>query len=627
MCGILGATGSMATYTSDVDFLDALDLIRHRGPDGSSIWSGPGVRLGHQRLAIVDLAQRADQPMCRDKLVIVFNGEIYNFRELRAELSLHGHPFTTSSDTEVLLRAWQQWGVDCLKRLEGMFAFALWDGAQEKMYLARDRFGEKPLFVHSGADGIAFASEMPPLIRLAGGTLKENPTTTGLFFLYSYIPAPYGALQGIFQLEPGCWMEWSARGGVRRGRYYNLQAEITISAKLPQPPYEDACRILKSMLSNSVRQRVETADVPVASLLSGGIDSSIVTILAAQASYQPMSVYSLGFPADPGFDETNFARAVTATLPNVRHHIIEATEDTMLGFADTVLDQLGEPYADASIVPTSLVCSHIEEKVVLGGDAADELFAGYGTYPAIVAGARLPGPIRRLFGLFPCHPNPPAIHNAYLRAAALFHRHLRATPLESYLSWRSYADIEMLTALGINTSAVVDFAATLKSSDSASLRDVQALDLAFNLPNDMLKKVDHAAMFHGLEVRLPFLDSALVHWVLGLPDEYRLSGRLRKRILRDAFTDILPEMVLTRGKMGFLMPIRRWFRQGRLRNELDAMLSAQTVLDSKVARSILDDHVAGRADHSVLLWSMYVYLRWLSRLPVWAAHKSQPQAV
>ena len=623
MCGILGATGGMAARASDADVFDALDLIRHRGPDGGSLWSAAGVRLGHRRLAIVDLAQRADQPMRQGEQTIVFNGEIYNFRELRAELGALGHTFSTSSDTEVLLRAWRQWGADCLRRLEGMFAFALWDSAQEKLFLARDRYGEKPLFVHESGDGLAFASEMPPLIRLAGTSLRENSAATGLFFLYSYIPAPYGALQGVSQLEPGCWMEWSRQGVLQRHRYYSLQSEVAASAAQPQQSYGEACLTLKTMLSQAVRQRVETADVPVASLLSGGIDSSIVTILAAQAqaSGRPMSVYSLGFPEDPGFDETDFAKAVTATLPNVRHHIVEATEDSVLRFAGEVLDRLGEPYADASILPTSLLCSKIEEKVALGGDAADELFAGYGIYPAIAAGARLPAPVRSLLGWVPRHPNPPAIRNARLRAVALFHRHLRATPLESYLSWRSYADADVLSTLGIDTSAAAGFATTLDRSGAGSLRDVQVLDVAFNLPNDMLKKVDHAAMFHGLEVRLPFLDSKLVHWALGLPDEYRLNGRTRKRILRDAFADVLPEMVLTRGKMGFLLPIRRWFREGRLRDELDAMLSSQNVLNIKAAQAVLNEHAAGRADRSVLLWSMYVYLRWRSRISGWATHR------
>lgn len=623
MCGILGIAGEYAASIDEDSFNDALDLIRHRGPDGAAVWGQPGIRLGHRRLAIIDLARQADQPMQRDKLAIVFNGEIYNYRELRTELSALGYPFSTTSDTEVLLHAWKQWGPKCLLRLEGMFAFALWDGEQCKLYLARDRYGEKPLFVHETKDGIAFASELPPLIRLAGGELKENKSATGLFFLYSYIPAPFGAFKGVSQLEPGSWIEWTAQNGTNRHRYYDLQSAIAISASQPQPAYGEACRVLRTMLRDAVRKRLETADVPVASLLSGGIDSSIITILAAQASNQPLSVYSMGFPKDPGFDETEFAKAVTSTLPNVRHHVVEATEDRVLNFADAVLARLGEPYADASILPTSLLCSQIEEKVVLGGDGADELFAGYGIYPAILTGAKLPVPLRRLLSLVPRHANPSAISSPLFRAAALFHRHLRATPLRSYLSWRSYADTDVLTALGIDTSAAAGFSTTLSLSGVASLRDVQALDLAFNLPNDMLKKVDYAAMFHGLEVRLPFLDSRLVHWSLGLPDEYRLSGGKRKRILRDAFADVLPEMVLKRGKMGFLLPLRRWLREGRLRNELDELLCEQTILDRKVARSLLNDHVSGRADHSVILWSIYVYLKWQGKKNQWAFYKNQ----
>lgn len=625
MCGILGATGGLVAAISDADFHDALDLIRHRGPDGCSVWKAPGVRLGHCRLAIVDLDQRANQPMRQGELAIVFNGEIYNFRELRTELSAHGHTFITNSDTEVLLEAWRRWGPECLTRLEGMFAFALWDNTQKKLFLARDRYGEKPLFVHDSSQGIAFASEIPSLIRLAGGLLREDSAAIGLFFQFSYIPAPHGPFQSISQIEPGCWLEWSAQHGARRHRYYSLQAEIIISAGQPQPAYEEACQTLKLMLSEAVRQRVVTADVPVASLLSGGIDSSIVTILAAQAqdSNHPMSVYSLGFPNDPGFDETDFAKTVTATLPNVRHHIVEATEDSVLRFAGEVLGRLGEPFADASILPTSLLCSQIEEKVALGGDAADELFAGYGIYPAILAGARLPNPVRAFLGLLPSHPNPLTISNPHIRAAALFHRHLRVNPLQSYLSWRSYASVDVLSMLGIDNSAVALLTPSLESQGATTLRDVQALDLTFNLHNDMLKKVDYAAMLHGLEVRLPFLDSKIVHWALGLPNEYRLRGRTRKRILRDAFADVLPELVLKRGKMGFLLPIRRWLREGRLRKELDALLCEQTMLDRKVASSILSDHAAGRADYSVLLWSIYVYLKWQKIKNLWADYKKQ----
>ena len=621
MCGLLGIVGNGNILADNDKVVCALDLIRHRGPDDTGIWRKENVVLAHRRLAIIDLDQRAVQPMHHENLVIVFNGEIYNYREIRSELSALGHTFKTSSDTEVIMQSWQRWGPNCLAHLEGMFAFALWDKLSKKLYLARDRYGEKPLFVHEGNNGLAFASEIPPLIHMAGGSLRENGAAVGLFFLYSYIPAPYSPVQGVTQLEPGHWLEWSQLGGIRRHRYYDLSSEIAISSAQPQPLYDNACQTLKSLLCHAVRQRVETADVPIASMLSGGIDSSIVTILASQISNKPISVYSLGFPEDPGFDETDFAKSVTAMLPNIRHDIVEATEDSILRFADLIFDQMGEPFADASFLPTSFLCSMIREKVVLGGDAADELFAGYGIYPAIIAGAKLPNFVRGLLGAIPPHPNPPRIRNTRLRAAALFHRNLRETPLQSYLKWRSYADINTLVALEIDTSLASSYSPPGAYGRNGSLREMQALDLSFNLPNDMLKKVDLAAMFHGLEVRLPFLDSKLVHWSLGLPDEYRLKGQIRKRILRDAFKDILPEAVLRRRKMGFLLPIRQWFREGRLRDELEAMLRMQTVMNSKAARAVLDEHASGRADNSVLLWSIYVYLRWLDRIPFWVAHK------
>lgn len=622
MCGILGAVGSASDGLNDAAFIDALDLIRHRGPDGGAVWHEHEVRLGHRRLAIVDLAERAEQPMFAGDLALVFNGEIYNYRALRAELQGAGHSFKTTSDTEVLLRAWLQWGRQCLERLEGMFAIAMWDRRTSHLTLVRDRFGEKPLFVHRRAGGLAFASEMPPLIRLAKGTLIEDAAAIGLFFLYSYIPAPYCAFEGVSQLEPGCWLEWSSADGLRQGRYYDLHTAVAAAVHAPQPDYATAVVQLRERLTDAVRLRVETADVPVATLLSGGIDSSVITTLAARTTDQPLAVYSLGFPEDPDFDETDYARAVARTLPNVQHHVVAATEERVLGFASQVLDRLGEPFADASILPTSLLCSQINEKVALGGDAADELFAGYGVYPAILRGASLPAPLRGLLRLVPPHSNPPSIANATLRAAALFHRHLRDDPLDAYLSWRTYADPSTLAALGIDCSASVAVRDRMGSKFSGSLRDVQSMDVSFNLPNDMLKKVDYAAMVHGLEVRLPFLDSQLVHWALALPDSYRLSGGVRKRILRDAFADILPPQVMTRGKMGFLLPIRRWFRSGRLRAELEALLDAQDRFYRARAYELLAEHASGRVDHSVLLWSLYVYLRWQKRLGSWASHST-----
>lgn len=623
MCGILGLVGTDADTLNEAPFVDALDLIRHRGPDGGAIWQEPGVWFGHRRLAIVDLADRADQPMFAGDFAMVFNGEIYNYRALRVELQAKGHRFQTASDSEVLLRAWVQWGRSCLTRLEGMFAIAIWDRRARRLTLARDRFGEKPLFVQTRGRSLAFSSEVPPLVRLANGSLTEDAAAIGLFFQYSYIPAPYSAFVDMSQLEPGCWLEWSEADGLGRGRYYDLYDALSVSLRAPPPDYASGTTQLRERLTEAVRQRVETADVPVATLLSGGVDSSVITALAARTTTsQPLAVYSLGFPDDPEYDESVYARMVARTLPNVRHHVVDATEERILSFASQLLDRQGEPFADASIVPTSLLCSQIQEKVALGGDGADELFAGYGVYPAVLRGAQLPVWLRTLLRAVPKHRNPAAIKHPVLRAAALFHYHLRDNPLDTYLSWRTYANPTALSGLGLDCVPSKRLSEMTAVPFAGSLRDAQAMDMVFNLPNDMLKKVDYAAMAHGLEVRLPFLDSRLVQWALALPDNYRFDKGTRKRILRDAFSDLLPPQIMGRRKMGFLLPIRNWFRDGRLRAELDAMLVTQTRIERSSARRLMNEHVANHVDHSVLLWSLYVYLLWEKRLNIWAAHVS-----
>lgn len=623
MCGILGVVGPGAESLTDQSLVDALDLLRHRGPDAGAVWRDRNVALGHRRLAIIDLAARAEQPMSRGALKVVFNGEIYNFRSIRRELEQLGHGFITTSDTEVLAAAWQQWGRGCLNRLEGMFAFAIWDGAAQTLTLVRDRFGEKPLFWLRSPAGIMFASEPPPLLRLVGGGCEIDPAALGLYFSFSYIPAPWGIFKDLRQLPPGSWLARRADGVIEEGRYYSVRPTVRA---VPTPlRYLDAVSELRRRLTEAVRVRLEAADVPVATLLSGGLDSSIITTITATVYDRPLTAYTLGFPNDPEFDESDHARAVAARLPGITHQVVPATEDKILDFSDQVFDRLGEPFADASLLPTSYLCAQIEEKVALGGDAADELFAGYGIYPAIVRGAALPGLLRRLLLGVPRHRNPHAIVHPRLRGAALFHRHLRADPVASYLSWREYAGAEMLRALGLDLSARESIREQIGAVGSGALRDIQEVDMAFNLPNDMLKKVDYAAMYHSLEVRLPYLDSDLVRWVLQLPDDYRLGGGVRKRILRDAFAADLPARILTRRKMGFLLPIRRWFRAGRLRDQLEGLLERQTRFDSATIRGAIDRHVSGAEDNSVLLWALYVYLRWSDNVRRWARHAVPPQ--
>jgi asparagine synthase (glutamine-hydrolysing) len=477
MCGILGVAGRAAGLSNET-LLAALDLLHHRGPDGGALWRFDGIALGHRRLAIVDLDARASQPMTRGAFTLVFNGEIYNYRELRRALEGQGKVFVTTSDTEVLAAAWEQWGRGCLERIEGMFAFAIWDAASEELTLVRDRFGEKPLFWLRQPEGLMFASEVPPLVRLTRGALVEDAVAIGLYFQFSYIPAPRGAFRDVQQLEPGSWLRWRAGEGFQTGRYFRMREGTVATTNLDYPT---AMAELRTRLTEAVRQRIETADVPVASLLSGGLDSSIVTTIAAQVYVQPLTVYSLSFPEEPEFDESEHARAVAARLQRIRHRVIPATQRAILDFSGQVFDKLGEPFADASLLPTAFLCEQIEEKVALGGDAADELFGGYGIYPAIVRGAELPAVLRRVLTSVRPHGNPHAITSPRLRAAALFHRHLRNDTVDSYLSWRSYADVATLQRLGIAVSDGEEVREQIGGVGSGKLRDIQQVDLAFNL--------------------------------------------------------------------------------------------------------------------------------------------------
>lgn len=613
MCGILGGVVRDGAVPDPREVEVALSLIAHRGPDAQGFCHGQNWFMGHRRLSILDLDPRANQPMRHRKLLITFNGEIYNFRELRRELEQRGHTFGTTSDTEVLLSAYAEYGPACLDRLEGMFAFAILDEERGMLFLARDRFGEKPLFYFNDGRSFLFCSEVPPIeALLTPSRLEESPEAIGLYFLYSYIPAPHAPYRNMRQLEPGSWLEFDvARWTERAGRYFDLGTETAASRIAPS--YGEAVECLRHLLRQSVQLRLAASDVPVATFLSGGIDSSIITVLASEASSHPLSAYSVTFPDDPDFDESEYAQAVARRLPGVRHQVIPVREQDMIEFVRNTASVMGEPFADASLIPTAFLCSHVQEKVILGGDGADELFAGYGVYPALQLSHRLPVWLKRLIYALPGPTNPITVRNRSLRAFALFRQHLGSGPLEEYLSWRQYEMPDFLESLGLMLGARDDVLARLAYLRSGKLRGFQVADIEFNLPNDMLKKVDCASMFHSLEVRLPYLDRDLVRYVLALPDAFKMKGRLRKRILRDAFGELLPPEVLSRGKQGFLLPLRSWFKNGQLCHDLTELVAEQTLFNHTVIKAMLADHRIGKKDNSIFLWTLYMYLMWRRR--------------
>ena len=615
MCGILGGIGPGIDRIDEAACRASLACIRHRGPDAEGLWRAPGVMLGHRRLSIIDLAPRAHQPMHRGPMAIVFNGEIYNYRDLKRELEADGQSFSTTSDTEVLLAGLAARGASFLERVEGMFAFAAYDARDRTLLLARDRYGEKPLFLLRQRDSVTFASELASLEALSPEPLQEDEVATGLYFRFSYVPAPLAPLKGTSQLEPGTYARIGTDLAVKPQRYYAIPAASTA----PAPRYEDAVEELRNRLAQAVSARLLAADVPVATLLSGGLDSSIVTVLAARTYGRRVRAYSLGFPDDPPFDESPYARAVAAKISTVEHRVVNARVDDLLAFTERLFDKLSEPLADASLVPTAYLLSQVEEKVVLGGDGADEVFAGYGVYPAMRLSASLPSPLKALLRLAPAHGNPASVRQPSLRAAALFHANLGANPAAEYLRWRTYASGPDLKQLGLDLSGEALVADHLTVTGSGRLRDIQEADITFNLPNDMLRKVDIASMMFGIEGRLPYLDSGLVAFALSLPESFLIKGGVRKRILRDAFAADLPPEILKRRKMGFLMPIRAWFRAGPLRDHLEARVAAQSRFEPATVRRLLAEHASGQSDHSVLLWSLLVFLSWRDKRAALAA--------
>jgi asparagine synthase (glutamine-hydrolysing) len=613
MCGLLGGIWRDRVGVDEAGAREALGWLAHRGPDAEGVDVRDGVFLGHRRLSIIDLDQRSNQPMRVGALSMVYNGEIYNFRDVREKLRGRGVSFSTDSDTEIVLKAFALDGISCLDGLEGMFAFAIWDSQARKLVLARDKFGEKPLQYFQDASLFAFGSEFRSIEALAGAErLQVDSSALALYFRFSYLPAPIAPFAGARQLEPGCWLEFDANSWeTRMARYYDLPARLMHLQSKSEPSFEDAKAELRKRLTKAVKDRILASDVPVSTFLSGGLDSSVVASLASQTGAKRVTAYSVAFPNDPEFDESGYARLVAKRCPNLDHQIVNVTEEALAGFTDRTLALLGEPYADASLIPTAFVCSHVREKVILGGDGADEIFAGYGTYSAMQWSARMPSWLKAVATQIPPVSNPVAIGNPLLRGAALFHKHLRRSATEEYLSWRSYASSEQLDALGLPERGCRDL--PIRERPIRSLRDLLLTDIEFNLPADMLKKVDLASMQHSLEVRLPYLDSGLVEFVLNLPANYLIANGRRKHLLRETFRDLLPPEILGRRKQGFLLPIRKWMRYGRIRDELLELSAAQNVLDAGAVRRFADRHRAGTEDLSPLLWSCYVYLKWQRR--------------
>lgn len=627
MCGIVGIVDLHGQRTIDRALLARMNETQHhRGPDEADLYLEPGLGLGHRRLAVIDLLA-GRQPLGNEdgSVMVCYNGEIYNFRELTVELQAAGHVFRTRCDTEVIVHAWEQWGPRCVDHFRGMFGFGLWDRKQQTLFLGRDRLGEKPLFYAYTDDGyLAFSSELKALRTLPGMSAALEPRAVEDYFAYGYVPEPRTIFKGALKLAPGhTLMQRVGAPPAVPQRYWDVS--FRPHAAMAQPDVE---RELIERLREAVRIRM-VADVPLGAFLSGGVDSSAVVAMMAGIDPAPVNTCSIGFD-NPAFDESRHAARVALQHGTVHHTGRVDPDDYSL--LDTLAGLYDEPFADSSAIPTYRVCQLARQRVTvaLSGDGGDENLAGYRRYRYAMTEhqvrANIPAALRKpLFGTlgrwYPKADWAPRV----LRAKTTF-QGLSRNLVEGYFHGVSFMDDDMRRHLfsprlrsslqGYRAIEVMQGHAAQAPTD-APLSLLQYLDLKTYLPGDILTKVDRASMAHALEVRVPLLDHELVEWMSGLAPDLKLRGGEGKYIFKKSLEPYLPNDILYRRKMGFSVPLAAWFR-GPLRQRVTDALLGPLLADSGLfntdyLQQLVAHHQSGRRDYSTPIWSLLMFEAFLRK--------------
>ncbi|PCI63099.1 MAG: asparagine synthetase B [Kordiimonadales bacterium] len=625
MCGITGIMVPTGTDLDQATIRKMTDSIAHRGPDGDGFYFGQTVALGHRRLSIIDI-EGGSQPMyCADgKVVISYNGEIYNFQHLRRELEALGHRFRTHSDTEVLLEAYMEWGKSCVTRLRGMFAFAIWDTRTRELFLARDRLGIKPLYYTLLPDGtFLFASELKGLLCHRKLRRKLRLDALEDYLTLGYVPDPKSIVDGVATLPPACTL-------VKKQGSPDLSVSTYWSPDLePGTTSPNSQMDLLERLEDAVQMRL-VADVPLGAFLSGGVDSSAVVAMMSKFSNDPVATCAIG-SEDAAYDESGFAQAVADHFGT--HHqsrLASASDGFMLQRMAEIFD---EPFADMSALPTYRVSGLARKKVkvALSGDGGDELFGGYRRYRFHMMEealrSRLPIGLRRpifkpLAALYPKLDRAPQ----FLRAKSTFEALSRSSP-EAYCHSvskipdrdraRLHSDLMKKRLGGYRAhDRFVELANEVKGADALS--QVQYIDLKTYLPGDILTKVDRTSMAHSLEVRVPLLDHKFVEYALRLPADGRIVEGKGKAVFREALRGTLPDDVLDRPKKGFDVPMVSWLR-GELEGEVRKLSKSTALLDTGLfdyagIKEFGEEHISGKRDHHTSLWALLMLDKTLERL-------------
>lgn len=607
MCGIVGLSSNHSLQNSDL-LLAMRDTMLHRGPDDAGEWWSKDGRLGlgHRRLAIIDVSPSGHQPMQDDtgRYVVVYNGEIYNFKYLRELLQREGTFFRSTSDTEVLLEAYKRWGTDCLDHLIGAFAFALYDTEKKELFLARDRAGEKPLFYLHGRGGFSFASEMKALMADPTFERRLNLEALDYYLAYGYVPGDTGILRGTHKLPPGHAMLYNVEtNDFRIWRYWSLPSPMAA----PSSSIDDMAEELEELLCQAVKRQL-AADVPVGVLLSGGLDSSLITALAAKACDRPIKTFTVSFPGHGSLNEGPYARLVADHFGTEHTELV--AEPASVNLLPQLARQYDEPIADHSIVPTSMLARLVRSSVTvaLGGDGGDELFGGYPHYSFLQKAVRLrekvPGVVRSLGALFAAHLLPVGTRG---RNHIIGMKNGPATSISAVDVFLDEASRRRLLAplyhVGYRPKLSPEkakqglFDPTLSMFQNAARTDFQS-----TMVDDYLVKSDRASMLHSLELRAPFLDHKLIEFAFGrLGDNLRASETERKILLKILGKKLLPPALDINRKQGFTLPIDAWFKGDWGRYITEVLMEADpAIFDRKVIAGLLEGQRRGRANGSRL---------------------------
>ncbi len=620
MCGIAGFVDLWERKARAVEDRKAIlarmcGIIRHRGPDDQGVMVKTGVALGMRRLSIIDLVS-GNQPMSGENgsVTIVFNGEIYNFQELKPNLESRGHTFHTHSDTEAIVHAYEEFGPECLKDLRGMFAFAIWDDKARTLFIARDRAGKKPLYYTTTPNGtFVFGSELKALLEHSDVEREINAEALDAYFTLGYVPDPLSIFRNIQKLPPGHYLTF-INGQVTVKQYWDFEFKSGESRN--EDDYLDE---LRALLDESVRLRL-ISDVPLGAFLSGGIDSSTVVGLMARNMGQPVKTFSIGFHED-SYNELKYAR-LTAERFGTDHHEFFVTPD-ICEVVDELVWHFDEPFADSSAIPTYMVSKLARDHVtvVLSGDGGDELFAGYTRYAVERKRGgfeRLPKPLRE--GVM----RPLSQRLPHATWGRNYLHNVSLDPISRYLD-----SVSVFTSLNRSSLYTSDFSRQLgpggyagglfnelvdKVKTNNPLDRLLYLDSKTYLPGDILTKVDRMSMAVSLEARAPLLDHKLIEFVTRIPSSLKLAGLETKHLLKRAVKDLVPAEILHRPKQGFGVPIQEWINQqlrSRIRDTLsDARTRQRDYVDSRYVDVLLDEHERGRRDHSMALWALVMLELW-----------------